>query len=194
MEEHRNYKRRKLDELFYSEDTEAPFSNCSLCDKYLLEEGVRYMIEKAVKYNKHYNVKETIFEHAICTDCAEKMRENLSKESLKSIEQYFMQNMQQQQRYDLMTSENTETNDWLSNCLLSGEEIGEQEEYQIYAECDGSDMLFEMTPYMISGKVLESVSELLSKQTKDELDRYMDEHFGVPPELRELFRDKVLIF
>lgn len=194
MEEHRNYKRRKLDQVFYSEDTEAPFTNCFLCDKYLLEEGVRYMIEKAVKYNKHYDIKETIFEHAICTDCAEKMRENLSKESLKNIEQYFMQNLQQQQRYELVTGESTDTHDWLAQCLLSGEDIGEQEEYQIYAECDGGDMLFEMTPYMISGKVLESISELLSKQTKDELDRYMDEHFGVPPELRELFRDKVLIF
>ena len=38
--------------------------------------------------------------------------------------------------------------------------------------------------------ILEKKNELLSKETKDEMDGFMDEHFGVPPELR---RDLILI-
>ena len=43
---------------------------------------------------------------------------------------------------------------------------------------------------MIGDVAMEEMNALLSKETKDEMDGFMDDHFGVPPELR---RDLILI-
>ena len=46
---------------------------------------------------------------------------------------------------------------------------------------------------MISYEAADEMSNLLSKQTKDELDRFYRENLGVPPELEELFNTPKLL-
>ena len=65
----------------------------------------------------------------------------------------------------------------------------EQEEYQIYGMFRGGQMIQNQFPYMMSGAALEEIQELLSPETKDEIDRFKDEYFNIPPELADLFRD-----
>ena len=46
---------------------------------------------------------------------------------------------------------------------------------------------------MISHEAIEEMQELLSPQTKDELDDFTKEHFDLPPEWREIIKNKKFV-
>jgi hypothetical protein len=46
---------------------------------------------------------------------------------------------------------------------------------------------------MISGRAIEEIADQLSAETKDVLDDFIDQHFGLPPELKSLLKDRKLI-
>ena len=78
---------------FYSFETKAPFEFCIECNKYLLDEGTEYLIEKAIKNYEGYEAQDVIFDYAICMECAEDMRNQISKESWESMMRYFQENI-----------------------------------------------------------------------------------------------------
>ena len=49
--------------VFYSDVTGEPFKACVICEKYLYEPGAPYLIEKAFRRNKKFNITETLFEY-----------------------------------------------------------------------------------------------------------------------------------
>ncbi len=180
---------------FHSFDSKKQFDHCIECDKYLLDESTEYFIEKAVKKYDGFSAHDVIFEYAICMGCAERMRNSMSRESMKSLEQYFMQNLNLEKRMDLMNSSPFDPNEWLNECMITGKEKSELNEYQIFAHCKGTKMVMGQMPYLVSGETLEAVAELLSAETLDELDDFSKRHFGPPPELAEdlPFRRVVMI-
>lgn len=181
--------------IFYNINTGAPFEKCLVCDRDLLEEGVQYVIEKAIKKYPSFGSEDILFEYAICFDCAEKMRKQLSNESLNNIQNYFMQNSQMRTRAeDLIRNQNFNLDDWLGKCLITGKSKNELSEYQIYGHCDGHHLLFSVMPYMISGEVMDDIAGLLSNKTIDELDRFKDDFLGPPPEFKKLFKNTDLVF
>ena len=88
--EHDNAK--PIPEEFYSFNTGKPFERCIDCDKYLLD-GEPYMIEKAIRQYPGYSAKDIIFEYAMCVDCAERLKNEMSQESMASIQKFFMSNI-----------------------------------------------------------------------------------------------------
>ena len=54
--------------LFWSDITCKPFENCIKCERYLLEEGTLYLIEKAIKSYVGFDATSTVFEYAMCMD------------------------------------------------------------------------------------------------------------------------------
>ena len=44
-----------IPQRFFSDVSDSPFENCNICDKYLLENDVPYVVEKAVKIMKGIN-------------------------------------------------------------------------------------------------------------------------------------------
>ena len=54
-----------IPEQFYSEETKKPLENCLMCDKYLLDEGTEYMVEKAMRRHPKLGTETTLFEMAI---------------------------------------------------------------------------------------------------------------------------------
>ncbi len=151
------------------------------------------MIEKAIKSYPNYSAKDVIFEYAICIPCAMKMRNELSSETLSRIDQYMAKNIDLSSRKHLMEQEEIDIENWLSNCLITGQPKDKLEEYQLYAHCCGDKMVCSEMPYMISGQVLYEVGELLSSKSRDELDGFKDEFFGLPPELKDLIGPKDVI-
>lgn len=145
------------------------------------------MIEKAFKR------KEVIFEYAICMDCAQNMRGEMSKESMQSIQQYMLQNAKPEERFFELRDHDFSIDRWLSKCMLTNESRDEQEEYQIHGVFVGNKMVSNQFPYMISGTALEEMNELLSPETRGEIDRFKDEFFDIPPELADLFKDPKFI-
>ena len=167
---------------FYSFETNQPFERCIECGKYLLHGDTEYIIEKAVKSYEGYSAKDTVFDYAICMDCAERMRNEISKESWEQMMRYFQENMDMQQRLEMQGKSPEEG---LKNCMIKKTNIINCREYQIYAHCRGGKLNMENPPYMISGEVMEELLPLLSEKTIDEMNGFMNKHFSPDPSLME---------
>ncbi|MEO1253715.1 MAG: hypothetical protein AAFY41_02340 [Bacteroidota bacterium] len=167
---------------FYSFETNEPFDRCIECEKYLLDDETEYIIEKAVKNYKGYSAKDTVFDYAICMDCAERMKNEISKESWAQMMRYFQENMDLQHR---MSMYGRSPEEGLKNCMIKKTNIESCGEYQIYAHCKGGKLNMDNPPYMISGEVIEELLPLLSDQTIDEMNGFMNKHFSPDPSLME---------
>lgn len=179
---------------FHSFETGAPFHQCMVCEKKLLEAGTPYLIEKAVKHYKAFETSDVIFEYAICVECGADMRSQFSRDSLKKIEAYFSQHVDlMKRREQLIEEEKLEVKDWVSTCVIKGTPIEDATEYQMCAHCDGDKLMFSVMPYAISGQATDEIMQLLSAETLDEMDDMIDQYFGPPPEYRELFKRDLLL-
>ena len=166
-------------EIFHSFTEDGPFSKCTLCNGPLLEDGTPYLIHKA------FHRSEVIFEYAMCLPCRAKMQEELSTESLERINQYMDQFHMEDRNEQLLEGYGTEVAPWVSHCFISGKPIKGEDEYHYYAFCDGPDLVFNGLPMALAGGVDEELNELLSQQTRERLDGFVDEQFGLPPELKK---------
>lgn len=180
-----------IPEVFLNSDTKAPITHCIQCEHDLTIGDRYYMIEKVFKRYPALNKVEVLFEYAICSNCYEKMKEGLSAESMANLSQYMLENTD----FAAMTARIEEHPDdpekWLSHCMIKGVPKEEMSEFQMGACFKGDRLVTNfMPPFMIGDLAMEEMNELLSKETKDEMDGFMDDHFGVPPELR---KDLVLI-
>ncbi|MEO9872403.1 hypothetical protein [Ekhidna sp.] len=167
---------------FHSFETNAPFEQCIECEKYLLDDDTEYIIEKAVKNYEGYSAKDIVFDYAICMDCAETMRKEISKESWESMMRYFQENIDIQSRLEM---HNQSPEEGLKSCMIKKTQLNDCGEYQIYAHCKGNKINMENPPYMISGEVMEELLPLLSDKTIDEMNGFLDKHFSPDPSLME---------
>ncbi|GGK59654.1 hypothetical protein ACD591_11565 [Rufibacter glacialis] len=179
----------------YCEATGQPFHTCITCDGPLLRDGVSYLVEKAVRFYPKDGVQDITFEYAMCLGCAQKLREELSVESRNRIDAFFAERVNLVARREALLSlpNPLQLDHWLSHCLVTGRPREACKEYQIYAQCDGPDLLYTYMPYLISGEAMEEIQELISPHTRQILDDFMDTHFGLPPELRALLQDKLIL-
>jgi len=185
LEPEENSQDVEIPKIFHNYSTGDKFSKCIDCDRDLLDGETEYFIEKAIKSYKGFTATDIIFEYAICINCAEKLRKQMSAESMQSIEQYFAENVDFIDRMQMMQANPGNPEAWMQKCLVKGTNTEELEEYQIYAHCKGGNLVTSHMPYMVSSMALDEVSNLLSQKTLDELDNFMDNHFGPPPELME---------
>lgn len=174
----------------------AFFRECISCGIDVIGSGEPYMIERAIKKYKTWGIENAIFEYAICLKCAEKMRLALSKESLQRIEKHFMENANWAAKLRLLRQEvmpNVE--DFVHDCIFSGQKRSDEalEEYQVFAHCIGDKLVLDKPPFMISHAAADAMGELLSAQTREELDRFIDDNFGLPPEWKKALKDRDFI-
>lgn len=180
-------RKRQIPEIFYDTIEEKPIATCTGCGKNLVEGEEPYVIEKA------FRRKEVVFEYALCMPCMEKMRGQMSKESMANVEKYMLENANFQERAEELQAEDFDIDKWLSRCVVKNEERSDLEEYQIQGMFAGDKMLEGQFPIMIGGHALEEIQELISAETRDELDRFRNDFFDLPPELEEIFRDKPIL-
>lgn len=185
MEHEEQHEQPGIPKAFYNYSTGSKFERCIDCDTYLLDGQIEYFIEKAIKTYKGFTASDVVFEYAICQHCAERVRKKMSKESMRNIQRYFSENMDFAKRMRLVNDNPENPESWTNECLIKGTRSEELQEYQIYAHCKGDRLITTQMPYMISGAALDEISQLLSNETLDELDDFMNQHFGPPPELME---------
>ena len=171
--------------IFHSFLTEKPFENCIMCEKHLLEENTGYFIEKAIRDN------QVEIEYAICFDCAENMQGKMSDESLENIKSYFERN-----RVAIMEHlfAGIDTKNLLSKCLVKGTPVNEMTEYQVAGAFMGNKIIFEPFPFIMSMAATDEINELLSAKTKEEMDGFIDNFIGVPPDWLEIIKNNRPIF
>ncbi len=171
-----------IDKAFYPFDSEQRFQECTMCKKKLTEHS-EFLIEKA---NKGTDV---IFEIAICVPCAMAMQKQLSVESTERIEKYMSRvDFQARAQYFLDNPTNN-IEDYIGHCVVSGKPIDKKEEHQIYSYCTGDNMLYSAMPYAISGEIMAEIQELLSPETKQEMDDFMEQYL-IPDDLRDLLKGR----
>lgn len=148
-----------------------------------MDHHLDYVVEKAFRRFPDEMGEELLFEMAVCMDCAMDMRKQLSQESRQSVQSFFLEKVEERRQQNQSFSRE----ELMNQCLLTGEPLNELQEYQIYAHCRGEHLSPMGGAYMLGGPVIEQIQDMLSKKTRDELQRFADENLGGPPELRKLF-------
>lgn len=171
--------------IFRSDDTGEPFSNCIKCDRYLLDEGTLYLIEKAFKSYVGFDSRTTIFEYAMCMDCVQDMQKELSVSSRNNIDAFFAKQTDFDERRERLRDD-WDVQNWIQNCIVTNNKPVEGGEFQIYGQCDGAHFMYYDFPYMISGEVIDQMIDLMSDKTIDELNNFKNNITQGPPEFQEL--------
>lgn len=176
--------------VFHSFSDQNAFEHCISCNVNVLETDTEYLIEKAYRRYPGFSTKDVIFEYAMCLNCTERMRQELSKESLRNIQNFFDQRVDfYGRRQEMLYEHDLDHEAWLDRCVVTGKRQADLQEYQIYGHCRGDRFLFSYMPYMISDEAVDSMTNLLSEKTKGEIDRFIDDNFGLPPELKQPIKD-----
>ena len=182
-----------IPQAFYSDETNAPFMKCLNCECNLLDNQTQYIIEKAVKRYKDYSTTDTIFEYAICLKCHQTFMDVYSRESLEKIQEYFFENINldinREHLIEQLDDGIFEIDDWISHCVIKGTPLTEMTEYQIGAQCIGNKMAVSEMPFMIGNEAMDEIMQLLSNKTIGEMNGFIDEFFGLPPDLKKLLKD-----
>lgn len=181
----------EIPKIFHSHETNAPFLKCMNCDCSLI--NTEYVIEKAIRRYKEFSSTDTIFEYAICMKCHEEFIGAYSESSLSKIQKYFMENADFDQGRSHLREKLKDgqfnVDDWISNCIIKGTHVSDLTEYQIGCQCVGNKMVVLNMPFMIGHEAMDEISMLLSDKTRGEMDRFIDEFFGLPPDLKKLLKD-----
>ncbi|PIQ48982.1 MAG: hypothetical protein COW03_07445 [Cytophagales bacterium CG12_big_fil_rev_8_21_14_0_65_40_12] len=177
-----------IPEIFRNSDTKGYLTHCIQCDYELLKGDRYYVIEKVFKRYPNLNSTQVLFEYAICSECYENMKDSLSAESMQNLTNYMMTKMDVSAMQQRIQEHPNDPQKWMSHCMIHGTPEAEMNEYQIAACFKGDKMVTDfMPPYMIGDLAIEELNALLSKQTKEDMDRFMGDVFGIPPELRKDF-------
>ena len=177
--------------VLHSDVEERPFEHCLHCERPLLDGSTPYLIEKAYRRIAAYGATEVIFEYAMCAACYGELWTKLSDTSRQRMDAYFDAHFDVEARLArLRDADPADLAPWLDTCLITGASTAGLSEYQLVGQCLGDRLVLSHIPAAIGGPALEALSGLLSQETKDELGGFMDDHFGLPPELRSLFPDR----
>lgn len=177
----------------YSSDTGKPLDRCLMCNAHLLEDGVLYMVEKSIKQHPEMQLKEPIFEYAMCMTCAIQMNESLSEESRQRIGAYFAKHANLAGRSEALLNQERSLKPWIERCAIKGTLISEAREYQVVAQCEGKNLVFGYMPFALSIEAMEEMSELLSAKSRGEMDDFIGRYFSGPPEVAELLKKKFVL-
>ena len=182
-----NYNKQELIEIpksLYSYIDDKPFTNCIECNKYLLDRDTEYLIERINRNYPEYGASETIFDYALCMNCALKLHSQMSKESQETLQNYFLNNVDLHARQTL-TQNIHSIGETYSNCLVSGKAMDDCKEYQVCAHCKGDKLFMGNPPYMLSGEILEEIMGLLSNKTQDIMNGFYNKHRTPTPGIYE---------
>ena len=175
---------RDIPRDFHSFEKEGLFTHCIECERDLLKGDCDYVIEKAFRNYQGFKAQDVIFDYAICMDCAMEIQKRMSKESMAKIQEYMQKQMMERQQ-ELSNRDLSNVEELYSKCMFTDVDKGSCEEYQVFAFCRGDQMNLQMPPYMVSGPILDEISELLSDETRDELNGFFNKHFSPAPGMFE---------
>lgn len=177
-----------IPEVFLSADTKKPIDRCIDCDHDLLKGDRFYVIEKVFKKYPAIDKVEVLFEYAICQLCYDQMKEKMSAESMQNLSEYMIHNTDFEALHQRINESPDDPESWLDQCMIKGTNIDELKEYQMGAFFKGDRLVTNyLPPFMVGEEAMEEMNQVLSKETKDEMDGFLGDHFGVPPELRKDF-------
>lgn len=176
---------------FYPFESNEPFNECMVCGVDLSLGTTDYFVEKAVKNNVEFQVQDIVFEYAICSSCAQNMQKSISVESRQNMQAFFSNHPNFMSKiHSYQQGKGEPVDELISKCALSGEPVGLMPEYMMFGHFRGDKMLSTTMPYILGGKAMDELSELMSNETLDEMNGFKNQYFGGPAELEDLWKGK----
>ena len=154
------------------------FDTCKQCGDSLHDPPRSYSIEKVFKRYPNTSAPQVLFEYAVCDSCALQIRDEFSAESAARMQDYFTSRLgsRAHQLEDMPVDEKFKT------CMLSEKPLEEEQEFAIVARARGGKMLKSHYPFAIGVTAMDELQDLLSDQTRDLLDDFVNRNFPGPPE------------
>lgn len=176
---------------FHSAYSEAPFTECIDCGCRLNDSEEPYVIVKS------FVGAEAVFEMAICTTCARKMREQYSQQTKQNLEAYLNQHLEFDRQF-LMPSEEEDNLDLagliskrISSCAICTKPQSDCHRFEIVGQFLPEKLLRHFPEelrhattamaMMMCDDCNSKMSELISQQTRDSWNRFVEDHFDGPP-------------
>lgn len=158
--------------LFHSVQHDGLFQQCYGCERDLLREQIPYAVAK------HIVVAEPVFEMAVCLQCVSSLQSQETQQRISA----FLASLNLQRDFDPQTYT---WEDGLRACLICRKVRELCRRYQILGVCLSRELLVGAppapSPYLICDECNAQLSELLSKETKDNWDRFLELHSDDPP-------------
>jgi hypothetical protein len=154
------------------------FETCKQCGESLLEPPRTYTLEKVFKRYPNVDKPQVLFEYAVCDDCSGEMRDDFSAESAEKLQAYFKERV----ITGATSNSDLKAEDRLDRCVVTRKMLDEEQEFAIVARGFGKSMLQSHYPFAISLTAMDEMAELLSPQTRDLLDDFVERNFTGPPE------------
>ena len=166
-----------LPEIFHSEETNRPFDHCQDCGDAFehCEDG--HLIQKVISNG------ETILEIAICSPCHQTLLESYSQESRERIWNFYLDHGDIGQRLKKFFPIPVGNPDpWINHCITCGASRASVREYAIASQVIADQLVYGETPLMICLGCTERIVEMMSEQSRDTYDRWLDRVAPGPPE------------
>lgn len=180
---------RDIPDVFCSSESGKPISNCLVCDRYLLE-NVNYVIEKSITSYPGVDAEDSVYEIAVCSECLQSLMSEYSEESERTLNAYFLEKMDFSHQYKLLEHELFDADSWISRCIINKTNRSESTHYQICAHAIGDKIIFDRSPFMISGAAIDEMTDLLSTETIGFFNDFRDQYLTPPEDLSPLFKDR----
>ncbi len=168
---------------FQSIYLEGLFTHCVDCECDLLDSNIPYTVVK------HVVGQEPVFEMALCLECAANLRSQYSVETQQRLNEF----LEQAQRREPSPVPDDQDDDFtwedgIAACFSCGKPRQDCRRYELAGVCLNEDLLVQAptdlgftTPFLLCDDCNEQISKLISRQTRDAWDRFMEDHFDSPP-------------
>ncbi len=164
-----------IPELFWSSEQDKPFEICTVCEQDLMNLGHLYWIEKT------FEGPEAVFECALCIKCHQKLQEDFSTESRDRLGEYLDERVDPRFRdEELRSISGRHIAPWISHCIATGEPASQLRDYQLLGCCAGPHLMLSFFPCLISGQAVQAMQQLISEQTRNTMNNFIERYFGVP--------------
>lgn len=166
--------------LFWSEYSEAPFAECVDCGCELNESDF-YLIQKC------YVGTEPVFEFAICNRCRASVSARCSEETNRNVQAFLLDLLQaREQTLEELSEVDDVLNKCLEHCLICNRARSTCHRYNIGGLFRMSDLVVQLSPQaqsplMICQHCEAAMGELISQQTRETWDRFVEDNFDGPP-------------
>jgi len=169
-------------QLFWSEYSGRPFEVCIDCDR-ALQDCEFYVVQK------RFVAKEGVFEMAMCHECRECLSQECSQQTMLAVNGFLAEHLSER---NAKTEQLTESDDLIlyciDHCIVCSKHRAKCHRYSVGGLCRGFEIVGQIsppgqTPLMICDDCERGMADLVSRQTRDTWDRFVDEHFDGPPGL-----------
>jgi hypothetical protein len=156
------------------------FERCVVCDTDLVAHELGYLVFKEMRGD------EVLVEMAICTECLDVLVQVYSPQTRRAIDGLFVASDWFDRARERLDADPATWPRWLDRCALTGQPREAFDHYEVIGICAGEFTQVSLFPYVIGTDGIRLMEARISRQSQANWDRFLGQHQGLPPELRQL--------